>query len=44
MKTMKYIVIASYIGRSEPMLYQDALRIVNNYRAAGINSHIEQFV
>jgi hypothetical protein len=42
-KTMeKYIVVASYIGRSNPMQYVDAAQLILSYRAAGIACHIEE--
>jgi hypothetical protein len=38
----KYIVVASYIGRSDPMQYVDAAQLILSYRAAGIACHIEE--
>jgi hypothetical protein len=41
-KMQKYIVVASYIGRSDPMQYVDAAQLISHYRAAGIACHIEE--
>ncbi len=38
----KYIVVASYIGRSDPMGYEAAAQLILRYRAAGIACHIEE--
>jgi hypothetical protein len=39
--TMKYIVIASYQKPTAPMLYEDAVQLVEHLRAQGINCHIQ---
>lgn len=38
---MKYVVIASYRKPTAPMLHEDAVQLVQQLRAQGINCHIQ---